>query len=201
MSRERRPLLTVTERIRRDTEAHQRLASIGAEPQATGGPRALGEGLTRQGRDHLFGRDARRGTYIPVGGPTPEPSIFTPLVQAIKHLPIYSDNLQCLLGNLFRWFNIFSADRNWRQPVWGQQVNKNDVLFVAAYKAQILSQNLREIANLLEEDIQRLDHTRQELEDKLPENYKSPLTKDKETGLLWNNFDRYTADIEHPHYV
>ena len=201
MSRERRPLLTVTERIRRDTQATQRLASIGAEPQATGGPVALGAGLTRRGRDQLFGRDARRGDYIPVGGPTPEPTLFSPLFRAVRYFGAYSDDLPAFCISYFNWFTNFSSNINWRQPVWGQKVDKNDVIFIASYKAKILSDNLREVANLLEEDIQRLDHARLQLDNLLPENYEAPWTLDEETGLLWNNLDGYSVDVTEPHYV
>ena len=201
MSRERRPLLTVQERIRREEQANQRLASIGAEPQATGGAFALGTGLTRRGRDQLFGRDARRGDYIPRGGPTPEPSLFSSLVRAVKYFGVYSDDLPALCISYFNLFTHFSSDINWRQPVWGQQVDRNDVIYIATYKAKILSDNLRETANLLEEDIQRLDHARTQLEDLLPANYEAPWTLDEETGLLWNNLDGFSVDISRPHYV
>lgn len=201
MTRERTRLLTVTERIRRDTLAHQRLASIGVEPQATGGPVALGEGLTRRGRDQLFGRDARRGTYIPKGRPTPEPSLFTRVVQAIQYSRIYKVDFPQILLDFTSWFNTFSTDINWRNPWGGQEVDKNDVIFVGAYQARILSHNLREIANLIEEDIQRLDHARRELEEQLPSHYTSPWTEDEETGLLWNNLDGQTASLHKPHYV
>ena len=80
-------------------------------------------------------------------------------------------------------------------------MDTNDVIFIATYKAKILSDNLREVANLLEEDIQRLDHARSTLEDLLPSNYESPWTLDKESGLLWNNLDGTTVDITRPHYV
>ena len=201
MSRERQPILTVQERLRRDTEANQRLATIGAEPQATGGTTALGEGLTRRGSDQFFGRDARKGTYIPQGRPTPEPSIFTNLVQSIRYIPIYTDDLPCHLGTFTRWFNVFSRDRGWREPIWGQQVDRNDVFYTAAHQAKILKKNLEVTVELLEEDIERLDIAKQEIEALLPDNYQPPWTEDEETGLLWNNLDGYTADLERPHYV
>ena len=59
-------LLSTEQRDRRQAQADRRLASIGAEPQASGGPQALGIGLHHRGRDKSFSFDARRGDYIPI---------------------------------------------------------------------------------------------------------------------------------------
>ena len=114
-----------------------------------------------------------------------EPSLFTPVVKALKYSNIYKVDFPQILLDFTSWFKTFSTDINWRNP-WGvQEVDKNDVIFVGSYQARILSHNLREIANLIEEDIQRLDSAKQELEDLLPINYSATWSKDKETAQLW----------------
>ena len=75
------------------------------------------------------------------------------------------------------------------------------MFYTAAHQAKILNQNLETTVSLLEEDIERLEIAKNEIEDLLSDNYQPPWTLDEETGLLWNNLDGYTADLERPHYV
>ena len=194
-------LLTSAERERRQVQADRRLASIGAEPQSTGAPQALGTGLSHRGRDQIFGYDARRGEYEPTWDTPPSPTIFERLYKAVKYSPIYFDDLQDFIARFYRWFKVIATHRDWREPAFNQGVDRNDVIFVAIHQAEVLSHNLREIANCLEEDIQRLDTAKQELGDLLPSNYSAPWTKDEETGQLWNNVTGLTHICDRPHYL
>ena len=86
------------------------------------------------------------------------------------------------------------------QGLW-KKVDPNDVIFVAVHQAELLSHNLREVANLIEEDITRLEKAKEELQDLLPENYSAPWTKDEESGDLWNNVTGLNHICDTPHYL
>ena len=193
--------LTNSARQRRTEQANRRLISIGATPASEGVVYQQAPDLTRHGRDQIFKCDARRGDYVPTRAPFPEPTLFIPLHSAIRYIQIYLGDLPEYIYQFSQWFRLFAQHRDWREPVWNEKGDPNDAIFVAIHQAENLQHNLREIANLLEEDLTRLDNAKRDLEALLPDNYSPPWTKDEETGELWNNLTGHTHNLKNPHYL
>ena len=195
-----RPVLNQQQMVNRRDQANRRILSVGGVPAVNGVEGQLAPDLTRHGRDQLFGVDARFGDYVPERAPFPDSSLFQPLHRAIQHAHTYLSELPASIYQFFNWFRNYASHREWTEPVWNQQGDPNDVIFIAIHEAETLSNNLREVANQIEEDIQRLDHEKQTLEDRLPENYSSPWSIDPETGELFNNITGMGHNPNRPHF-